>query len=328
MLTKKEIKEEMPNKKRLFLILLALTAAIFVLAACAPQEPAEEPAAEEPAAEEPAEGSDLGTPDNPIVMSFVPSQDSQEVLSGAEEIANRISEITGYAIESNIATEYAGVITAMCNQEAHVGALNTFGYVLANEQGCADVVLTSVRFGASTYAGQIIVRADSGIESIADLAGKTMCRPDPLSTSGWIIPALTLRAEGIDPDTDLGEVVDAGGHDAVVLAVYDGQCDAGATFVDARSNVSDEVPDVMEQVVVIQESAPIPNDTISVLPQMPDEVRENLVAAFLQISEEEPELLNEVYSWEALAEVDDSFYDGFRQQLDASGLDITDLTGN
>lgn len=328
MLTKKEIKEEMPNKKRLFLILLALTAAIFVLAACAPQEPAEEPAAEEPAAEEPAEGSDLGTPDNPIVMSFVPSQDSQEVLSGAEEIANRISEITGYAIESNIATEYAGVITAMCNQEAHVGALNTFGYVLANEQGCADVVLTSVRFGASTYAGQIIVRADSGIESIADLAGKTMCRPDPLSTSGWIIPALTLRAEGIDPDTDLGEVVDAGGHDAVVLAVYDGQCDAGATFVDARSNVSDEVPDVMEQVVVIQESAPIPNDTISVNPQMPDEVRENLVAAFLQISEEEPELLNEVYSWEALAEVDDSFYDGFRQQLDASGLDITDLTGN
>ncbi|HOA24689.1 MAG: phosphate/phosphite/phosphonate ABC transporter substrate-binding protein [Aggregatilineales bacterium] len=318
----------MPNKKRLFLILLALTAAIFVLAACAPQEPAEEPAAEEPAAEEPAEGSDLGTPDNPIVMSFVPSQDSQEVLSGAEEIANRISEITGYAIESNIATEYAGVITAMCNQEAHVGALNTFGYVLANEQGCADVVLTSVRFGASTYAGQIIVRADSGIESIADLAGKTMCRPDPLSTSGWIIPALTLRAEGIDPDTDLGEVVDAGGHDAVVLAVYDGQCDAGATFVDARSNVSDEVPDVMEQVVVIQESAPIPNDTISVIPQMPDEVRENLVAAFLQISEEEPELLNEVYSWEALAEVDDSFYDGFRQQLDASGLDITDLTGN
>jgi len=328
MLTKKEIKEEMPNKKRLFLILLALTAAIFVLAACAPQEPAEEPAAEEPAAEEPAEGSDLGTPDNPIVMSFVPSQDSQEVLSGAEEIANRISEITGYTIESNIATEYAGVITAMCNQEAHVGALNTFGYVLANEQGCADVVLTSVRFGASTYAGQIIVRADSGIESIADLAGKTMCRPDPLSTSGWIIPALTLRAEGIDPDTDLGEVVDAGGHDAVVLAVYDGQCDAGATFVDARSNVSDDVPDVMEQVVVIQESAPIPNDTISVIPQMPDEVRENLVAAFMQISEEESDLLNEVYSWEALAEVNDDFYDGFRQQLDAAGLDITDLTGN
>lgn len=322
----------MLKNKRILLILLALTATVFALVACAPaaEEPAaEEPAAEEPAAEEPAaeEGAfaDLGTPDNPIIMSFVPSQDSQEVLSGADQIAQRISEITGYTIESNIATEYAGVITAMCNGEAHVGALNTFGYVLANEQGCADVVLTSVRFGTSTYAGQIITRADSGIETIADLEGKTFCRPDPLSTSGWIIPSLTLRAEGIEPDTDLGEIVDAGGHDAVVLAVYDGQCDAGATFVDARSNVSDEIADVMEQVVVIQESPPIPNDTISVIPDMPAEVRQALVDAFLQISSDDPELLSEVYSWEALQEVDDGFYDGFRQQLDASGLDITDL---
>lgn len=334
--------------KRLLLVLAALMAAIFVLAACAPAN--EEPAVEEPIVEEPVEAepieeaveeelteaapeeepaeeemTGLGSPDQPIVMSFVPSQDSQEVLTGAEEIAARISEITGYTIESNIATEYAGVITAMCNEQAHVGALNTFGYVLANEQGCADVVLTSVRFGATTYSGQIITRADSGLETIADLEGTTLCRPDPLSTSGWIIPSLTLRAEGLNPEADLAEIVDAGGHDAVVTAVYEGQCDVGATFVDARSNVADEFEDVMEQVVVIQESAPIPNDTISVIPGMPDDVRQNLVNAFLQISEENPELLSEVYSWEALQEVDDGFYDGFRQQLDASGLDITDL---
>lgn len=321
----------MPSKK-LPLLLIMLVAAIFALAACA--TPTEEPAeaTEEPMDEateemtEEAASSDLGTEDNPIIMSFVPSQDSQEVLAGADDLAAQLSEITGYTIESNIATEYAGVITAMCNDEAHIGALNTFGYVLANEQGCADVILTSVRFGATTYSGQIITRADSGIETIADLAGKTFCRPDPLSTSGWIIPSLTLRAEGIDPEADLAEIVDAGGHDAVVTAVYDGQCDAGATFVDARSNVQDELDDVMEQVVVIEESPAIPNDTISVIPGMPDDVRQNLLDAFLQISEENPEMLTAVYSWEALQEVDDSFYDGFRQQLDASGLDITDLT--
>ena len=71
MLTKKEIKEEMPNKKRLFLILLALTAAIFVLAACAPQEPAEEPAAEEPAAEElAAEEPAAAGPDRRVGAEF------------------------------------------------------------------------------------------------------------------------------------------------------------------------------------------------------------------------------------------------------------------
>jgi phosphonate transport system substrate-binding protein len=261
-------------------------------------------------------------------MSFVPSADTQEVLAGAEDIGAAISEITGYTIVTNVATEYAGVITAMCNGEAHVGALNTFGYVLANEQGCADVGLTSVRFGTTTYAGQVITRADSGISSIEDLAGKTFCRPDPLSTSGWIIPSLALRAVGLDPEADLAQIVDAGGHDGVVTAVYNGDCDAGSTFVDARSNIADEYPDVNEVVIVIAESPPIPNDTISFIPSMPEDVRANIVAAFLELAGDDAsrELLNSVYRWDGLQEVDDTFYDAFRQQLDAAGLDITDLS--
>ena len=46
---------------------------------------------------------------------------------------------------------------------------------------------------------------------------------------------ITLRANGIDPDTDL-TIVDAGGHPQVVTAVLNGDCDAGATFVDARTD--------------------------------------------------------------------------------------------
>lgn len=348
----------MLKNKTLFVVMAFLTVFAMLLAACQPAAPAEEPeepeateevieeteepapepteAAPEPteapaepteAATEEGEFANLGTPENPIIMSFVPSQDSQEVLAGAEAIGERIAEITGYTIETNVATEYAGVITAMCNGEAHVGALNTFSYVLASGQECADVALSSVRFGTNYYSAQLITRADSGITSIEDLAGKTFCRPDPLSTSGWIIPSLALIAAGIDPEADLAEIVDAGGHDAVVTAVYNGDCDAGSTFVDARSNVEDELPDVKEQVVVIVESPPIPNDTISYIPDMPEEVKETLTAAFIEMTENEEDaaLLNEVYSWESLEPVDDSFYDAFRQQLDAAGLDITDL---
>ena len=76
-----------------------------------------------------------------------------------------------------------------------------------------------MRFGSPVYYGQIFVRTDSGITELADLAGKTFCRPDPLSTSGWIIPSITLKAAGVDPDTDLAQVVDAGSHDAAVAGV-------------------------------------------------------------------------------------------------------------
>ncbi|MEJ2351894.1 MAG: phosphate/phosphite/phosphonate ABC transporter substrate-binding protein, partial [Anaerolineales bacterium] len=177
--------------------------------------------------------------------------------------------------------------------------------------------------------GQVLlVRTEpSDINSIADLVGKTFCRPDPTSTSGWIIPSITMKAEGIDPETDLAQIIDAGGHDAVVISVYNGDCDAGATFVDARSNVEEDFPDVMDKIKVIKESVPIPNDTISFQPSVPADIRDQIVGVFqdLTTTDQGLEILNTVYSWSGVQVVDDTFYDGFRQQLEAAGMNIEDL---
>jgi phosphate/phosphite/phosphonate ABC transporter binding protein len=276
--------------------------------------------------EEPVE---LGTEDNPIIWSFVPSGEMERVAAGAEAVADLIYEETGLVIETNVATEYAGVIEAMCADppKAHMASLATFAYVLAADKGCAAAELVSVRFGSPTYNGQLIARADSGIKGIADLEGKTFCRPDPLSTSGWIIPMLTLRAAGIDPDTDLAEVVDAGSHDAVAAAVYNGDCDVGATYVDARTTIEEDYPDVMEQVAVIAVTEDIPNDGVQYQTSFPRALRDKINAALLKIAETEEgqEALSTAYQWNALVEVDDTFYDPFRQVLSASGLNIEEL---
>jgi len=267
----------------------------------------------------------LGTEENPIIWTFVPSQDSEEVLAGAQQIADAVTDKTGLIIKTNIATEYAGLIEAMCNGEAQMGALNTFGYVIASERGCATVALASIRYGSPFYTGQIVVGADAGINSLEDFAGKTFCRPDPLSTSGWIIPSIMLSAVGVDPATDLAQVVDANGHDGVVTAIYNGDCDGGATFVDARSNVEDDLPDVKDKVLVLEVSPEIPNDTISFAKDVPDDVRDQIVTALLEISNDESfaDILSQTYSWEGLVEKDESFYEPFKQVLDASDIDVS-----
>jgi len=289
------------------------------------------PSADEAAAmlagPQPAEG-ELGSESNPIVWSFVPSGEMERVAAGADAVADLIFQETGLYVDTNVATEYAGVIEAMCSDppKAQMASLATFAYVLAAEKGCAETELVSVRFGSPTYNGQIIVGADTGITDLTQLAGKTFCRPDPLSTSGWIIPMLTLRAAGLDTDNDL-EVVDAGSHDAVVSAVYNGECDAGATFVDARTQIEDDNPDVMEKVNVIAVSADIPNDGVQYVPSMPRDLRDALNAALLDIAatEEGVEALETAYSWTALEPHYDTFYDPFRQVLDASGMDVEAL---
>ncbi len=271
----------------------------------------------------------LGTEDNPIIWSFVPSGEMERVAAGAEAVADLIYEETGLVIETNVATEYAGVIEALCADppKAHMASLATFAYVLAADKGCAEAELVSVRYGSPTYNGQLIARADSGIESIADLKGKTFCLVDPLSASGWIIPMLTMRAAGIDPDTDLAELVNAGSHDAVAAAVYSGDCDAGATYVDARTRIEADYPDVMEQVIVFHITIDIPNDGVQYVTGFPRALRDRINAALLKIVEtdEGKEALETAYQWNALIERDDTFYDPFRQVLSASGLDIEDL---
>jgi len=327
------------RKNRLFLILSLLAIAAMVLGACTT---AEEPVVEEPVVEEPEpmeepeeveepepEEAALGTEENPIVWAVVPSGETERVVAGFEEVAALIFEETGLVIEPLVATEYAGVIEALSTDppRAQMASLATFAYILAAERGVAEAELVSVRFGSPVYNGQIFVRNDSGLETLADLAGGTFCRPDPLSTSGWIIPSITLRAAGVDPDTDLAEIVDAGSHDASVAGVYNGDCDAGASYVDARGTIEEDYPDVMDVITVIEISADIPNDGVQYAPSMTREMRDMINEALLAIAETEAgqEALDVAYSWSALELVDDTFYDAFRQVLDAAGVSAEEL---
>ncbi len=265
--------------------------------------------------------STIGTQDNPIIWAFVPSSDSETVMTGATELTDMLQKDTGYYIKPVVATDYSAVIEAICGGQAQMAALNTFGYILAHSRGCADVALVSLRFGSAYYSGQIIVKNDSDIKTLADLKGKTFCRPDPLSTSGWIVPSITLRANGINPDTDLARIVDAGGHPQVVTAVVNGDCDAGATYVDARTD------DQKALTTVIATTSQIPNDTISFATGFDPAMQKAIVDDLLKIAADpnNAKLLNDTYSWGGLAEAKDAFFDDFRQQLDAAGVKIDEL---
>ena len=322
------------RKNRLFLILSLLAIAAMVLGACTT---AEEPVVEEPEPmEEPEEVEEpepeeaaLGTEENPIVWAVVPSGETERVVAGFEEVAALIFEETGLVIEPLVATEYAGVIEALSADppQAQMASLATFAYILAAERGVAEAELVSVRFGLPTYNGQIFVRSDSGLETLADLAGTTFCRPDPLSTSGWIIPSIELAAAGVNPDTDLAEVVDAGSHDAAIAGVYNGDCDAGASYVDARTRIEEDYPDVMDVIQVIYITGDVPNDGVQYSPVMTREMRDEINNALLAIAETEAgqEALDTAYQWNALQVIDDSFYDAFRQVLDAAGVNVEEL---
>ena len=273
----------------------------------------------------------IGTEENPILFAAVPSGETERVLSGFEDMADLLFESTDLVIEPFVATSYAGVIEGMCQDEpkAHMSALATFSYVLAHEKGCADVSLVSTRYGAAFYNGQFVVKSDSDFETLEDLKGASWCASEKLSTSGYIIPKIMFKGIGIDVDTDMGEVVEAGSHEAAVAGVYNGDCDFATSYVDARSRIEEDYPDIMEVTKVIAVEPEIPNDGIQFVTGFPEDVKATLVAGILELFETEEGLaaMDAAYQWGGMVEKGDDFYEPFRQILDSSSMDIEELAG-
>jgi len=301
------------------------------------------------AAPEPVE---IGTADNPIIMALAPSATSQELQTGGQAIADKLSELTGYVINISVPTNYAALVEAMGSGNAHIGWLPPLAYMLAKYKGYADVGLAVLRSGADHYGFQYVantarVDADGNpmftsyfdpttgkstvdaATALAQFDGKKPCWTDPLSASGYVLPAGLLASEGVKARS--GAWVQ--GHPTVITSVYlspNGEiCDFGATYVDARTSVTKNFADVNDKVQIIYISEPIiPNDNVSFAANVTADVRQKLVAALLEISgtEEGRTLLkNGGYDIGGLAEVDDTFYDEFRAYLDAAGYDVTNF---
>ena len=266
----------------------------------------------------------IGTSDNPIQVLFVPSVSATAITSGGDVMAAALKEATGLEYEVVVPTSYAATIEAMCAaRDKTMGFIPGLGYVLANELCGVDVAFAAVRFGLDVYYAQFIVRRDSGIETLADLDGKSWAYPDPGSTSGYLAPLPMLEEAGIK----VSEEVTGLGHTGTVRAVYNGEADFGTTFfsppllpegtwaygdepdipddlvpecavtpedrlycgdyrvLDARAGLREEAPDVVQQVKIIDISVPIPNDTLSFGPDFPADIRAQIETALVAFAE-------------------------------------------
>lgn len=241
-----------------------------------------------------------------LVMAFVPSRETDAILTSGRILGQMIAQATGYQIETVVATSYSAVIEAVCANRADIAWLNTFGYVLANQRCGTEVRLVTVRLGLPYYRAQISARADLGIRSgeVAKLQGKRFAFVDPASTSGYLFPAAFLKKAGYDPQRFFAQTVFAGSHPNVIIQILRGQVDAGATFEDARTNVQEQFPDVMQRVIPIAFTDPIPNDTVSFRRGLSADVKNRVVQRLLGIARTDPgrEALRNLYSIEGLTD--------------------------
>ncbi len=252
-----------------------------------------------------------------IIMGFVPSVDSDKIADTIKPLADELAKELGMPVEGKVMTNYSALVEAMGSNKVQIGFLPAFGYVLANQKHGVQVILKSERYGSDYYHSQWVVRADSGINSLADLKGKTWAIPDLTSTSGFLFPAAQIMDQFQVKDVQaefFGKSIQAGGHDNALIAVLEGNADVATTFDDARTIIKKDHPDVMDKLKVIGYSKNIPNDTISVTKELDKDLVAKIKNIFLSFNDKPDmiKIMHDVYSWDAIRAAKDSDYDVVR----------------
>jgi phosphonate transport system substrate-binding protein len=298
---------------------------------------------------------DLGSPDKPIVIEFVPSVDVGLITRGGTAMADCLGKMTGLTYKVEAGTSEAASIEALGGGKAHMGFLNTFSILLAKQKYDVDVALIAQRkYGyqkadgsyaafdfdpdkalagklAAFYKPEYFTKAGSGIKTLADVKGKSFCFTSAGSTSGGIVPRIVFKALGIDPDKDMKSTY-AGGHDKAAIAVYNGDCDAGVAFMDILSdkptNLAGKFPDITQKVEVFAVGDRIPNDGLQFIKGLDPAIRSITVDALMAMMAEPGgnAVVKSIYAYDAFEKTDyATYYAPFADTLKKAGVDVATL---
>jgi phosphonate transport system substrate-binding protein len=275
---------------------------------------------------------ELGTEKNPIKLFFIPSVDAKVIETNSKVIEDYLEANTPYKFETAIPASFIAVVEAFGSKRADVAAINTFGYILANEKYGVEARLTAIRHGDSTYKAQFIAKEGGPIKTLADFAGKKVAFVDPASTTGFLLPKKVLNDKGIKPSQE----VFAMKHDSVVSMVYQGQVEGGATFYspphegeiqDARRLVKTQYPDVEKKVKIVELSEAVPNDPIVFRKDLSEEMKKTITDAFVKFikTPEGSTAFKNIYSYTDFKVATDTDYDPVRAMLKSLGKSADDL---
>jgi len=140
--------------------------------------------------------------------------------------------------------------------------------VLAKRTGAVPV-LRQWKYGEADYEGLIVVKKDSGINTLADLKGKVIAFEEPHSTSASILPRMLLEEKklklmqinlgaAVKPDS-VGYMYGTDGNSVNVLIT--GRADAATTIYREIERLK---PEIRENLKIIGKTVSVPRQLIAV----------------------------------------------------------------
>ncbi|MDQ3802572.1 MAG: putative selenate ABC transporter substrate-binding protein [Acidobacteriota bacterium] len=265
-------------------------------------------------------GGPSGTPARQTLrLSMIPTTDPGKVVRESQPLIAYLESETGAKIELTVPTNYAAVVEAIANDQVDIAYLGGFTYVQASKR--AGVVPLVQRDRDQNFHSLFITQQDSGINSLADLKGRTFAFGDVNSTSGHLMPEYFMRESKVDPEV-ITRAIYTGGHDATALAVANKKVDAGALDETVYQRMAKEGKIVPSQVRVFYTTPPFYDYIWAARKGLDPRLADSFTAAFLKLDANNPthKAILDLLNAAKYVRAEDGSYDKLRQAARDSGL--------
>jgi phosphonate transport system substrate-binding protein len=223
-----------------------------------------------------------------LKVSAIPDESPTELQRKFGPLGKYLEANIGMPVEFIPVTDYAATVEGLAARKLDMVWYGGFTFVQARIRTNGTAIPLVQRAEDEKFQSVFITQPNSGINSLADLKGKTFTFGSPSSTSGHLMPRWFLLQNGLDPDKDFRRVAFSGAHDATALQVAGGKVDAGAMNISVWHKMLEEKKLDPSQVKVFYTTPPYYDYNWTVRGDLEPTLVQKLKDAFLALDPAQP----------------------------------------
>jgi phosphonate transport system substrate-binding protein len=261
----------------------------------------------------------------PLRMADTGIEGMGDLTEAFGPFAETFEELTGVELALYSLSNRTAAGTALQFDEVEFVFAGPSEFVLFQQLADMDILFSIVR---PHYGSSFVVKADSDIQTLADLKGKRVALKDVGSTSGHIFPMMLMAEAGLDPERD-AEIIMAG--DARIQVLINDDVDAMGGGNKDWDAVREQDPGTEYR--LLAQTDTLPGDPVVMRASLPQECRDALRATLAEHAD---------VLWESLTaternadkfierdaymsfETDPAIYDVVRMAYEVAGIALDD----
>jgi phosphonate transport system substrate-binding protein len=253
-----------------------------------------------------------GSEQKALVFALQKQKNPAELTRSGNAIAEALSTELGREVKVLVPSDYSATVQALVSGHADVGYVSSLPFLLAERDGGAELLLVEERQDnrgewRTHYDSVLVARADGKLKTIKDILANAqslrLVFTSHTSTSGYVFPFAFFREQGLltqgqKPEDKFAQVRYAGGYSQALQQVLVGNADIAAVSgytVEGKKSAVYISPEERNKLMVVARISGVPTHIIATRSGFNPKDRSAIAGALIKISQEKPELLEQVY---------------------------------